>query len=113
MDTQLHSLSLAELKKVAKGRRIKHYYIMPRAELLHLLTLPELPKRIVIEKLTIVQLRAEAKSKNIRGFWSLNRGQLVEALYPTATPSTLSKDENSDSNQHESPQNSNPNQQGA
>jgi hypothetical protein len=112
MDTQLHSLSLADLKKVAKGRRIKHYYIMPRAELLRLLSLPELPKNIVIEKLTIVQLRAEAKTKGIRGFWSLSRGQLVETLYP-ATPSTLAKDENGDSNQHETPQNTDPNQHGA
>jgi hypothetical protein len=113
MDTQLHSLSLAELKKVAKGRRIKHYYIMPRAQLLHLLTLPELPKERIIEKLTIVQLRAEAKAKNIRGFWSLNRGELVDALYPATPAATLSKHQDSDSEQHESPNDDDRNQQGA
>lgn len=107
MDTQLHAMSLAELKKAAKGRRIKHYYIMPRAELLHLLSLPELPKSNVIEKLTILQLRAEAKTKGIHGFWTMNRGDLVKLLYP------LSEDKNDNSHQHDSPNDSDCNQQRA
>jgi len=103
-------MSYAELKKVAKGRRIKKYYVMPRAELLHLLTLPELPKKIVVEKLTIVQLRNEAKAKGIRGFWEMNRAQLVELLYPAAT---LAEHQDHDPNQNESPNHSDPNQQGS
>jgi hypothetical protein len=112
MDTQLHSLSLAELKKMAKGRRIKHYYIMPRAELLHLLTLPELPKDIVVQKLTIVQLREEAKAKGVKGFWNMTRGELLNLLYP-ATPTALPEDQNGNAHQNETPNNGEPNQQGA
>ena len=106
MDTQLHSLSLADLKKTAKGRRIKHYYIMPRVELLRILSLPELPKDVVVQKLTIIQLRAEAKSKNIRGIWTMNRGELLNLLYPS-----LSEHQNRNSNQDEPPNNGDPNQQ--
>ena len=104
-------MSLAELKKMAKGRRIKHYYILPRVELLRLLLLPELPKDIVVQKLTIVQLRAEAKAKGIRGFWSMSRGELVQLLYPNGP--TLPEHQNSDAHQHESPKEGDANQQGA
>ena len=81
----LNSLSLIELKQLAKGRRIKQYYIMKRRQLIQLLSLPELPKTFVIDKLTILQLRQEAKAKGIRGFWNLSRDQMVELLYPNAT----------------------------
>lgn len=113
MDPQLHSLSFAELKKMAKGRRIKKYYVMPRAELLHLLSLPELPKSIVVEKLTIVQLRAEAKQKNIRGFWNMSRGELVNLLYPQTPATTLSEHENGDPDQYQPQKNGDPNQEGS
>lgn len=103
-------MSLAELKKTAKGRRIKHYYIMPRIELLRILSLPELPKDVVVQKLTIIQLRAEAKSKNIRGIWTMSRGELLNLLYPS-TASTLSEHQNRNSNQDETPKNGEPNEQ--
>lgn len=89
--TTLSALSLVELKQLAKGRRIKQYYIMKRLQLIQILSLPELPSSFVIEKLTIHQLREEAKSKQIRGFWNLSRGDLLQLLHPDPT---LSEDKN-------------------
>jgi hypothetical protein len=85
MDTiMLNTLPLPDLKKLAKGRRIKQYYIMKRAELIRILSMPELPQSFVIEKLTIHQLREQAKEKGTKGFWALPREELVALLYPAA-----------------------------
>lgn len=78
----MDSLSLIELKQLAKQRRIKQYYILKRAQLIQLLKLPELPKSFIIEKMTLAQLREEAKRKGVRGFWTLRREQLVDLLFP-------------------------------
>ncbi len=78
----MDSLSLIELKQLAKQRRIKQYYILKRAQLIQLLSLNELPKSFVIEKMTLAQLREEAKRKGVRGFWTLRREQLVNLLFP-------------------------------
>jgi hypothetical protein len=78
----MDSLSLVELKQLAKQRRIKQYYILKRAQLIQLLKLDELPQSFIIEKMTIVQLREEAKRKGVRGFWTLRREQLVDLLFP-------------------------------
>jgi hypothetical protein len=78
----LSSLSLVDLKQLAKGRRIKQYYIMKRHQLIQILSLPELPERFRREKLTIQELRDEAKRKGIRGFWSLHREDLLNLLHP-------------------------------
>ena len=78
----LSQKSLVELKQLAKGRRIKQYYIMKRHQLIHILALPELPESFRREKLTIHELREEAKRKGIRGFWSLHREDLLNLLYP-------------------------------
>ena len=76
------SMSLVELKQAAKGRRIKQYYIMKRQQLIEILSLPELPPAMKIEKYTIHELRAMAKAKGMRGFWNLHREELVQALFP-------------------------------
>jgi hypothetical protein len=81
----MDSLSLVELKQLAKQRRIKQYYILKRSQLIQLLSLDELPKSFIIEKMTLAQLREEAKRKGVRGFWTLRRDQLVELLFPTET----------------------------
>lgn len=78
----MESLSLVDLKKLAKERRIKQYYIMRRAQLLELLALPELPREFILEKKTIVQLRQEAKESGMRGFWRMTREELLHLLYP-------------------------------
>jgi hypothetical protein len=79
----MESLSLVELKQIAKQRRIKQYYILKRVQLIQLLSMAELPKSFIIEKMTINQLREEAKRKGVRGFWTLRREQLVELLFPS------------------------------
>lgn len=79
----MDSLSLVELKQLAKTRRIKMYYTKKRIELIRLLSMPDLPDSFKIEKFTIVQLRDQAKEKGMRGFWKLSRDELVNLLYPT------------------------------
>ena len=81
--TTLSTLSLVDLKQLAKGRRIKQYYIMKRLALIQILSLPELPESFRREKLTIHELREEAKRKGVRGFWSLHREELLDLLYPS------------------------------
>jgi hypothetical protein len=78
----LSTLSLVDLKQLAKGRRIKQYYIMKRHQLIQILALPELPEHLRREKLTIQELREEAKRKGVRGFWGLHREDLLNLLYP-------------------------------
>ncbi len=75
-------LSLIELKQAAKGRGIKMYYVMKRVELIRILSLPELPLSMRVEKMTIKQLRTQAKEKGLTHFWDLPRDQLVGLLYP-------------------------------
>ena len=79
----MESMSILELKQLAKQRRIKQYYILKRAQLIHILSMNELPKSFVVEKMTIGELREEAKRKGLRGFWTLRREQLVQILFPT------------------------------
>ena len=75
-------MQLSELKKLAKGRGIKHYYMRPKDELLRLLNAPEIPMEVRLQKKTIQELRKEAKERGIRGFWPLPRQELLELLYP-------------------------------
>lgn len=77
-----HSMSLVELKQVAKTRHIKQYYIMRRHELIHLLSMKTLPEEMKIEKMTIIELRNIAKARGYRGFWTMHRDQLVSLLFP-------------------------------
>jgi len=79
-----HSMSLAELKQVARDKspKIKKYYIMPRAKLIELLNMEKLPESFIIEKKTIHELRKEAQIKNIPNIWNMNRSELMELLYP-------------------------------
>ena len=114
-----NSMSLNELKahcaQLPKGRRIKHYYIKSRAELCHLLSMPELPVELRVEKLTIHDLRKMAKEKNIRGIWGLNKKELQDLLFPeneewdASTMSTLYEDQEdqNDAQEKNAPQNAN------
>lgn len=78
----MESMSIIELKQLAKERRIKQYYIMRRIQLIQLLSLEQLPKALILEKKTIIELREEAKQKGLRGFWRLTRAEILELLYP-------------------------------
>ena len=107
----LSTLSLVELKQLAKGRRIKQYYILKRHQLIQLLSMPDLPDTYKIEKLTIHQLRDMAKEKNIRGFWSLHRDDLVRLLFPEyqerqpgETPAYKNEQNQGHADEHNDPQ---------
>ena len=81
-----HAMPLAQLKTIARDHRprIKQYYIKSKCELIQLLTMPQLPEAIRVEKMKIGELREEAKRQKIPGAWKLRRGQLVELLYSGA-----------------------------
>ena len=95
--SDLNSLPLSALKKLAKGRKIKKYYILPKAQLVELLGMPELPSRYKIEKMTIIELRELAKNRQLRGFWGLNKEHLTHMLFPEDNNAI----ENGPSHQHE------------
>ena len=98
------SMSREELKKVAKDHRpkIKYYYIKSRQELIDLLTMPALPESFRIEKLTIAELRKEAKARGLAmNVWTMRKKDLLEVLYP----SPQKNDQDDDSGEkHDSPQ---------
>ena len=79
-------MSLVELKKVAKTHtpRIKYYYVKSRKELIDILTQQSVPQTMVIEKMRVQELRAEAKKRGFGNIWKLRRHELVELLYPSA-----------------------------
>ena len=79
---ELHSLSSVELKELAKKKRIKHYYIKKRCELITILSKPILPESFIVDKKTIIELREEAKVRGFIGISLLNRESLVDILYP-------------------------------
>jgi len=82
-----HTMSLAELKLVARDRtpKIKKYYLIPRAKLIELLLMDTLPESFIIEKKTIHELRKEAQARKLPNIWNLKRSELMELLYPIKT----------------------------
>jgi len=82
-------MELPELKAIAKERKpkIKHYYIMSRAQLIQVLLMDKLPQKMILEKKTLKELQAEAKTKGVPKVWSLRRHELMDILYPTKTES--------------------------
>jgi hypothetical protein len=82
-----HTMSLAELKLVARDRtpKIKKYYLIPRAKLIELLLMDTLPQSFIIEKKTIHELRKEAQTRKLPNIWNLKRSELMELLYPIKT----------------------------
>lgn len=80
--TDYHSMSLVELKQVAKTHKIKQYYVMKRTDLIKILTMKAIPDEFKIEKMTITQLRNIAKERGMRGYWTLHKENLIEILFP-------------------------------
>ena len=81
-----HSMELPELKALAKEHtpKIKHYYMMSRAQLIQVLLMDKFPDKMILEKKTLKQLQAEAKAKGIPKVWSFRRHELIEILYPNS-----------------------------
>ena len=99
-----HSMSLAELKVVAKNHRprIKQYYIKSKAELIQILTSKDLPETFKVEKMRIQELRDEARNRGyLVNLWKMRRKDLVDLLYPGANEN----DQNDDhTKKHDDPQ---------
>lgn len=106
---------LADLKLIAKTRRIKMYYVKTKDELVTLLTMAELPQAMKVEKMTIHDLRKEAKARSISGFWGLRRGDLVKLLFPEdvnqATPDK-NEENKSQADEHHQPEEHDPKEVG-
>jgi len=102
----MDTLSLIELKKLAKEKRIKQYYILPRAKLIELLTLNQLPQSYTIEKMTICQLRALAKERKMKGIWGISKKELTSRLFPAHDK----QKNDGQTSEHEDPQEQNTNQ---
>jgi hypothetical protein len=90
----IHSLSLVELKHLAKIHNppIKYYYVKSRLELIRILTMTEFPEEMRIEKKTIHQLRTEARDKGYLNVWKMRRPQLIELLYPSTNKDNKNDD---------------------
>lgn len=78
----MESMEYAELKKMAKERKIKKYYIMQKAELVRLLSMPELPQTYAVAKKTYKELLKEAQAKDVPRSWTKTKQELLEILYP-------------------------------
>jgi len=98
-----HSMSLAELKQVAKNHtpKIKQYYIRPRLELIKLLTMKSFPEEMLLEKKTIAELRKEAQDRKLPNIWKLRRAELLELLHPSSQQDNKN---NNDRQKHDNPQ---------
>lgn len=79
-----HSMSLVELKQVAKDHKppIKYYYIKSRLELIQILSMKDFPESFVLQKKTIAELRKEATSRGHKHIWKLKKAELMDLLYP-------------------------------
>jgi hypothetical protein len=98
-------LSLVELKQIAKSHtpKIKQYYVKSKSELIAILNMPEFTREMIVDKMTITELRKEAKSKGHVNVWKMRREELVELL----NTSPKKNDENDDHTQkHDNPQES-------
>ena len=103
----VHTLSLVELKQLAKVNNppIKYYYIKSRVELIQILT-SEFTEQMKIEKLTIHQLRKEAREKGHLNVWKMRRPQLVELLYGSNSGPKEDKKNDDHTEEHNDPKKS-------
>ena len=96
-------MSLVELKKVARDHvpKIKSYYTMKRKALIEILSPKEFPERMKAEKMRVGELRNEAKSRGLKGFWKLDKDSLIEMLYPSSQQDNKNDDH---AEEHDDPQ---------
>lgn len=97
----IENMSLVELKRLAKTKKIKQYYIMKKDDLIELLLMDTLPFKFRLEKMTIAELRKIAKDRGMRGFWGLSKEDLSAKLFPAAQDE---KEYHSETCKHENPQ---------
>jgi len=106
-DSNVHTLSLVDLKQLAKVHNppIKYYYIKSRVELIQILT-SEFTEEMKIEKMTIHQLRKDAREKGHLNVWKMRRPQLVELLFPSGSSPKKNEHNNDHTQEHNDPQTS-------
>jgi hypothetical protein len=99
---EYHSMSLVDLKKVVREKKlpIKHYYVMKRIDLIRILTMKEIPQEYSVQKKTIAELRKEAHERGHKNIWKLKKSELTELLYPG--PNKDNKD-NNHAKEHDDP----------
>jgi len=97
------NMSLILLKNVAKVHHppIKYYYIKTRKELIEILSMKEIPRTMIKEKLRIQDLRKQARDRNIKNIWKMRRVELMELLYPDTEEDNQN---NHDAQKHDSPE---------
>ena len=100
-----HSMSLIQLKRLARDHDppIKHYYIKKRVELIHLLSMKQLPQAMILEKKRIVDLRKEGKARGYK-VYNLKKQELIELLYPRLNQNNQN---NNHTQKHDNPQKAN------
>lgn len=76
-----------------------------RIELIRLLT-KETSETDRIAKMTLKQLREEAKEKGMTGFWSFNRQKMVELLYPHLSGANHNNQNDKSGKEKETPEDS-------
>jgi hypothetical protein len=109
--SDLSKMTRAQLKTMAKGRGIFQYYILPKDDLVALLSMPEVPKAHKLKKMTIVQMRALATERGLSGFWGLHKKDLCRALFPEHDdtvqygPSHKKKQDDGKTTEHQYPKN--------
>ena len=105
VNTNVHTLSLVELKQLAKINNppIKYYYIKSRVELIQILT-SEFTEEMKIEKMTIHQLRREAREKGHLNVWKMRRPQLIELLYKSGSSPKEDKKNDDHAQEHNNPE---------
>ena len=98
-------LSLVELKKIAKEHtpKIKQYYVKSKSDLIAILSMPAFTREMIIDKMTITELRKEAKSKGHTNVWKMRRDELVALL--NAGPEENDEDDDH-TEKHDNPQES-------
>ena len=101
----VHTLSLIDLKQLAKVHNppIKYYYIKSRVELIQILT-SEFTEQMKIEKMTIHQLRKDARQKGHMNVWKMRRPQLVELLFGSDSGSEKDEKNNNHTEEHNNPE---------
>ncbi len=75
MSLQKTMTTVKELRNLAKGRNVKGYSKMRKADLLRVLNI-EVPTKIS----TVKDLRKIAKEKNIKGYCKMKKTDLIEAI---------------------------------
>lgn len=81
-------LTVAELKKIAKDRKIKGYTTMKKQQLVDVLKNIQVSEPVptdvstksTLSSLTLAELKQLAKDANIKGYYKLNKKELVEKL---------------------------------